>query len=548
MRSMPQALIWETVSQGKWSLPFIFLVAIMLPLLVYGALSGLAIDPSAHEFIALQLGFLQIVLFQLACGVAFAQGPVSRLFALPISTNSIVAWHMISGAVLLALEISVASWLLNTLFHVQWPILGPALFAVAAWAALQVLMCVTSMQSLPAVLLGGAPAVLLCGWLATRYGCYFSPPKYFWSEVTLSDVVTLLSSFIVCYLITYFSVGLARCGERMPTFGIGKWLDNKWDAYMASRETPPAFRSAATAQFWYEWQVKGIALPIVTLSMLAIAVSIGLGAMYFQDTTLESFYEVVLYLGGFVSLLACAAGLFLGMEADSKPTGQRATQLGDFVSELQLESGMGSFLTCRPCTSKQFSAAILKNAAYGSIVSWFIWFMVWSALLLAMWIMKLAPAAYVPREIGVLFFPLTILGPWIAMANLGIVGLSGRGTKILFAMVAGGVGYCVLLGVIRHFTNVFVAIEFHTACTTLAAVFAVLATIWAFAQARKHKHIRTSTSVCAALICCALVIAAVACRPVGSTFIYYPTVVCFATLVVFPFACMPLAIAWNRHR
>ncbi|MDX1926060.1 MAG: hypothetical protein SFV81_06060, partial [Pirellulaceae bacterium] len=338
MRSMPQALFWETVTHGRWSMPGIFGVAILLPLLVYGALSGLAIDPSAKEFIALQVGFLQIVLFQLACGVAVAQGPLSRLYLLPISTNSIVALHMFSGAAILALAISAASWLLNALFNVQWPILGPALYAVAAWSALQVLLSVTNLQSLPALFIGGAPAVFLCFWFNSRYGCYFSPPKYYWSEVTATDVVILLSAFAICYRLSSYCVGLARCGERLPTLGVIKWLDRTWDAYVASRETPPPFRSAAAAQFWYEWQVKGVALPIVTFVALVCAVCIWLGAVYLGNATVENLYGVVLFLGGFVSLLACAAGLFLGLEVDSKAAGQRETQVGDFVTELELES------------------------------------------------------------------------------------------------------------------------------------------------------------------------------------------------------------------
>ena len=173
MRSMPQALLWETISRGRWTLPGVFLLAVMLPLLVYGALSGLTIDPKAQEFVALQFAFVPIVMFQLAIGVAMAQGPLSRLYTFPISANSIVAWHMFSGALILALETAASSWLFSTLFHVNWPILGPALFAVAAWSALQVLMSASSQQSLPAFCFAGAPAVLLCLWLQTRYGGWF---------------------------------------------------------------------------------------------------------------------------------------------------------------------------------------------------------------------------------------------------------------------------------------------------------------------------------------------------------------------------------------
>ena len=250
----------------------------------------------------------------------------------------------------------------------------------------------------------------------------------------------------------------------------------------------------------------------------------------------------------FVSLLACPTGLFLGLEIDSKAAGQRETQVGDFVTEMQLESGMGSFLSSRPFSSKQFAAALFKTAALSAIVSWFMWFVVFVACLLILWMMKTAPTSYMPKDVGILFIPMTILGPWIAMANLGMIGLSGRGTKLVFTLVIGFVGYCVLFGVIRHFSNIQLAMQFHTVCTTIMAVLLVVVTLLAFVQAQKQKHLSLISSVLAGLTCCGLVVAAVALRPAGSGFVYYPCAVLFATLIVVPFACMPLAIAWNRHR
>ncbi|MDX1930707.1 MAG: hypothetical protein SFV81_29560, partial [Pirellulaceae bacterium] len=257
---------------------------------------------------------------------------------------------------------------------------------------------------------------------------------------------------------------------------------------------------------------------------------------------------VVLFLGGFVSLLACAAGLFLGLEVDSKAAGQRETQVGDFVTELELESGMGSFLCSRPYTSKQFSASILKTAAYSSLASWLLWFLVFIACLFTLWMLKLKPDYYLPKDVGILFIPMTILGPWIAMANLGTIGLSGRGASILFTLVTSSVGYCVALGVIRQFADVMVVMHIHAVCTTVAALLAVAATGWAFAVAYRRKHVSIVNLGSIAGVGCGLMVAALVFRPASATFIYYPLAVIFATLVVAPFACTPLAIAWNRHR
>ncbi len=548
MKSLPQALLWETVAHGRWSLPGLFLVANLLPLAVYGALSGLTIDSKMHEFIVLQVGFLQIVLVQLAFGIVVAQGPLSRLYTLPISTNSIVAWHTFSGAIILALEIAAASWLFNTLFNVQWPILGPALFAVAAWSALQVLMSVMSFQSLYAYFLAGTPALLMCLWLNARYGVWFSPPKYYWSEVTPSEVVILVCATGIFYMMTCYSVGFARCGEKMPTLGIGSWIEKQWEAYLLSRTAPRPFRSAAAAQFWYEWQVKGIALPLVTSMMLFVAAGWGLGALYLGTTTLASAYKALLLLGGFVSFLACAAGLFLGLEVDAKPAGQRDQQLGDSVTDMQLDSGMGCFLSSRPFSSKEFAKAILTVAARSSLIAWLMWFGLFACCHLLFSVTNQSPDYYMPPDIGILFIPVTILGPWVAMANLGTLGFSGRGARILFGLVAGFVSYFVFLLVVRQFADVVIVQQIHNVCSTAVAALVVGGSIWAFVQARKQRHISNSTYLASGLGFWALLIAAILLRPVGSQFIYYPTVVIIVSLVIVPFATMPLAIAWNRHR
>jgi hypothetical protein len=165
-----------------------------------------------------------------------------------------------------------------------------------------------------------------------------------------------------------------------------------------------------------------------------------------------------------------------------------------------------------------------------------------------MWLTGQLPSSYMPPSTGALFIPLTILGPWIAMANLGTIGLSGRGAKILFPLVTFCVGYCVAMGIVRHFTSDLVAQQVHTVCTTIAATFLVVASMWLYAQAQKKKHIKTATSIIAAISCVALVLVAILLRPRDMPFLYYPTVIIFAILVIAPIASMPLAIAWNRNR
>jgi hypothetical protein len=42
-----------------------------------------------------------------------------------------------------------------------------------------------------------------------------------------------------------------------------------------------------------------------------------------QTAGIELLYGTVLFLGGFVSVLAIPAGIFLGLDSDSNPVGQQ---------------------------------------------------------------------------------------------------------------------------------------------------------------------------------------------------------------------------------
>jgi hypothetical protein len=552
MRSMSQALLWETFSHRRWGLPSFFLLAIMVPLLVYGALSGFPFDPKAHEFIVLQFAFLPVVIFQLAIGVQIVHGPHSRLFTMPISVNSIVACHTFSGAVILAAMTAAAAWLFNSLFHVNWPIAGPALFAAAAWSALQVLVSVSSRPSLPGFCVAGTPAILLCWWLLSRYGAcqlgeWPSPPKHFWSELTPSEVITLLATFAICYVMTTHGVSLARCGESGPTFGVWNWISQRMEAYALSRTDPPPFRSAAHAQLWLEWQ-KGIALPLVTSLLLLVSVCGGLISWFMQTSSLDSLYVGLLILGGLISALALPTGIFQGLEIDSQATGQRETQLSDSLDRSELDYAMGNFLSSRPITSWEFATAALKSAARSTLLSWSMWLAVFVVCLLTMWLTNQYPNPLMPRDTGYLYLPLVFFGPWIALGNLGTIGLSGRGTKILFAMVITLVGYSVLMAVVNNFTSRSVVDSIHTCFTTVAAALVVVACIWAFFQAQRQQHFTSKVTILAGLAACLIVSIGFWLLPTGSHFIAYPMIFGFTALVVMPLATMPLAISWNRHR
>ncbi len=235
-----------------------------LPLLVYGSLSGIGINTADPAFVVLQFAFMPLTILQFAIGIAMAQGPMSRLFALPVSSNAIVAWHTLSGAMILALETAFSACVYNSLFHAEWPIVGPMLFAAAVWSSLQLLQFVPSQPSLSGMCLASSPLFAVLLWIQSRYGAWLSPPKHYWREATIADSVTLIMAVLIGYAMATIEVRFARCSEPLPRLGVSKWLTLQWEKLTLGTVEKAKFRSAFEAQLWYEFRLKGWALPFLS--------------------------------------------------------------------------------------------------------------------------------------------------------------------------------------------------------------------------------------------------------------------------------------------
>ncbi len=548
MRSMPQALLWETFSHGRWSLPSFFLLGILLPLLIYGAISGYGVDFNDPSFLVMQFTFLPLIIFEFSIGIAMAQGPISRLYAAPISSHSIVAWHTVSGAIILALETALAAWLFNALFHVGWPVWGPAFFAAAAWSSFQLLLCVSVKQSLTSFGIAVIPGTALLLWLQARYGDWFTMPQHSWPSMQASESATLVGVIIASYFVTVFGVNRARCGEQLPSFGIWKRIAKILEAYHSRESTSlPPFRSANQAQFWYEWKLKGIALPFAVAALVSVVGICELISWYFAQQTLSQAYEAILSMGGIVSVFAVFVGFFMGMIGITSLGGQRESAIGDFWGNSKAEC-MGSFQGSLPVTVGGFSRPIFKTVATSVAMAWGLWFAAFLAVLISLFVSREVPEYYLPPSLGILFVPLTLLGVWITMANASAIGLSGRGTAIFVLGVFGIVGYVIVMSVVRESLPTSMVKRADQISLLLVCLAITAFAIWAFNIARRVRIVESKNMLILGCVFVLIAIVAIAFSPMRLPLIAYPAIIAFAALVVLPFATIPLAIKWNRHR
>ncbi|HET6884261.1 MAG TPA: hypothetical protein VFI31_29180, partial [Pirellulales bacterium] len=191
MRSVPQAMIWEMWRHGGWILLLGLLGANLLPAILFAALrmDG-AVDPRDPSQMVMHVVLVQINMFVFAAAIFTAQGSPSRLYALPVTTASIVVWHLLPMMVLMALETAVSTVALNALFDLGWPVWGPAFFAAVTTAAVAAMFWLTDKSGWVFVGLLIVPAAMGL-WFKSRYGEVFSPPTRLWYEVTFAESVTM---------------------------------------------------------------------------------------------------------------------------------------------------------------------------------------------------------------------------------------------------------------------------------------------------------------------------------------------------------------------
>src|SRR5580704_4935508 len=199
MRSIPLAMTWEMLRRGWWVLALGALGANALPVLLFTVLRYEGpLDPADQSQIIMNMVIVQINVFLFAAAASAALGPPSRLYTFPVSTSSLVAWHLVLGMLAVALELIASTAMLNAMFGLEWRLWGPAMFAAVAMAAFQAAIWLTE-KSGWFLLAISVVSIGLCLWFKSLYGPMFSVPTHYWTEVTPAQVATLLAIGIAAY-------------------------------------------------------------------------------------------------------------------------------------------------------------------------------------------------------------------------------------------------------------------------------------------------------------------------------------------------------------
>jgi hypothetical protein len=532
MKSLPAAMTWELFDRGRWSLPAAALGALAFPTLLFTALNREgALDPNDRIMFIMQIIMMQFNMMAFGAALASGNWKLNRLYAYPISSASLVAWRLLPGMLMIAIETVLWTAAINAIFHLNWPLWGPAMFAAAALACVSAAGWIAD-RSRWIIFTLTVVAVVLGFWFKSRFGGMFSDPLHQWAELTPSEFFTLLAFAGAAYWIAVIGVARNRRGEPPFTLGLIARLERLFDRLFDHTSAPrPAFRTPADAQFWFECRNLWL-MPVAVLAVLIACMTIFLGAWLLGGPEPQQLVEA-LWMGSRIMLgVAALGGLVMGNIGGA----------GDLK--------MGPYLATRPMTTAAMVRSLLRAAAVSLLLAWAAWAAAVLAVYGILWACGAAPSPWLPKALDWRDIPATFVGSWIILAGWISLALTGRATLIVRMLVALTSTYIgVAVAAKFALSPEMHAMVFHAIAAGLGAVF-LIGTAGALAIGRRRGLIDTPTAWSALAAWSALVVVGVLLFPYSEAIpaTSYLLAVGVLALAVAPLAAAPLALAWNRHR
>jgi hypothetical protein len=281
----------------------------------------------------------------------FAQEPGSlassyprHLLVMPVKSWSLVLWPMIFGSLIGFLLLFVTVKIVYRTSGLEIPLGLPALalvvivswFQAIAWFPLGVRPIRALIATFATVALGWLPI-----WILVRDG----------QEAHFLVMALLLGYLAVSYLLAFASLRAQRRGDSWQL-----WYSRERASRIPARAervlTDRPFRSAAVAQFWYEWDCHGRSI----LTFLAFEMFMIWGVVLQARRPINA------------TLLPLILGLLLF--APIAVIGSVGPLIGRFRPFWVEQRGFNTFMTVRPIASADLVAAKVRLALFIVVSSW----------------------------------------------------------------------------------------------------------------------------------------------------------------------------------
>lgn len=519
-----------------------------LILLVEGPIESGAFRPFSFHFAFLATSWL---VFLSVCLQAL-QGVKKIIFGLPLSSASIASGLMfitIGTVVFLSL---VTNGLYRIVFFDEnwlsdyWPVLGPTLFIATLMMVGHCAYWNLHARSFGRLLFWIGFIVAIFWWFISRYNPDgFSGKIVPWSNVTLSEYVTLQFVFVMAWVYGIVSFARVRAGTAEPSLHWNRfefWLNQLSSGTLNETHDIPISKSSALARLHWRDSCRRAILLVLFLGSIALFLNL-IQFTYFdtlrmENQTAKESPMVVTMMFLFFS----AISIFL--------------ILGEALSTRNMIE-MKGYLAIAPLSDQVFSAVLVRNlikcvvltilvfALLSFLVSYFI-----AVLYYGFDVINNHWNWLVNHDSKVLFVAvpvLVLIGFWAGIANS--LSLFWTGNQWFSVSV-----FFTIIGLLfSGFLISIVLIPESMRASFLHGEFLLLTCcIWsgtfiAFVNAHRKELINSTTIWTAVVFCLLMPLIFWGFWKTDQTIVRL-FLSSLLVLVVTPFATIPLAVSWNRHR
>lgn len=538
------------------------LVSGPLLFLIITRLQGLNLDYVKQDMFAYHFAYLGIswIIFLAVCLHALT-GCQKICLGLPASSKTIATWLMLATVALVVLLQLVTNGAYRILFFDEnwlddyWPLLGPLLFITTLILVGHYIFWSLYAPSFTRVAFWIALIVVMFWWFISRY----YPNGYRaeivpWSKVTLWEFVTLQLVSVVAWYQGTRAFAKVRSGTAVSSpqwQQVQIWWSDLLTGTIPERQTVPLSRwSSLSRLHWRDSCQRAVVVCGTTFGIAVLAVNLLSTAQFnesgprpnaFMDL-IESFLSVTL-LFSFVGAIIAAVLVGEGINGSGR-------------------TEMKHFLAMAPLSDRGLNLPLFRNMAKAFA---FTFLLIQIGLLLSyagvmllkgpeIFKLSLNPGMWVVMSVEFTFF--TVVGFWIIAANIISIFWTGR-SWFYYTMIGlffGGIIFVFGFGGFAHriFSSYTVQRYFEVGTVLTGCILILSGTVAAYVVACWRKLIMRVTSY-VALLSWLISSAGYAIwflnqPPPHSSRAWMFIISALFALIIAPFATIPLALSWNRHR
>ncbi|QDU53415.1 hypothetical protein [Gimesia panareensis] len=467
------------------------------------------------------------------------------LFSLPLSSASMSSWLMLTTAGFVVFLSLLTNGLYRVFFFDQhwlseyWPVLGPTLFVITLVFVGYGLYWNLQSQSILKLLFSAAVVVGLSWWFVSRFFPNgFQNPIVPWCRVTLAEYVTMLTVSLGAWWLGVTSFKRVRCGDAKPS-RLWEQISLAANGFINGAQSvdAPVCLSKTDSLKQLHWRqscssavrMVGIALAILlSVTILVSLMQSGPDLQLFHEAT---FTALFLFSGISGTLL----GVFLGEGLVNKENRELLPALAN-----------------APFSDQVVASVLLRNLmkSIGVIFAFLLFSLAFGYLIAELFfkhdVIRWNQGQPVLQSVGLpALIALAVF--WGIAANLVSLVWTGRNWFVISVFVCITALLCIGTPLYVFFVPRVWQPQVGKMVLSLLTLLVVSGSLTAFVMAFRMNLIRFRTVVGSALF------VVVATLSFWNSWYSHPQhfrVFCSSLflLLVLPFATIPLAVSWNRHR